>query len=150
MKRESRALKTPLLTQVRTCSRTDGFTLIEVLLAALIMGFGLSVLLVGTSRCLYAMKTAQQYQTAQWIMGLGEAEHPLLATNDVEALNVSPVSYDKGYTFERKVDEDDDDDGLYVVHSLVKWPDRNANGVEEAVRYVYKPKDDTTRSGGSR
>lgn len=121
---------------------SSAFTLIEVLLAALIMGFGLSVLLVGTSRCLHAMKTAQQYQTAEWIMGLGEAEHPFLTTNDVEALNVSPKTYDKGFVFERKVDDDEDKDGLYLVHSKVTWPDGANKGTEETLRYVYRPKEE--------
>lgn len=121
--------------------RDSGFTLIEVLLAALIMGFGLSVLLVGSSRCLRAMKSAQQYQTSQWVMSVGDAEHPFLATNDVESLNVPATTMENGFVYQRSVEDDEDEDDLYVVRTRVTWAERDSNGWDEVVQYVYRPQE---------
>ena len=114
-----------------------GFTLIEVLLATMIMSFGLTVLLVGASQCLRTVGAAKYFQHAQLVMGLGEADHPLLATNDVESLAVDGEDYD-GFIFSRAVEEDEDEDGLFVVRTRVSWTDARRKGYEEVVRYVLE------------
>ena len=114
----------------------SGFTLIEVLLAVVILGVGFAVLLTGVSRCLAVMKTARKYQDAQWVLDLATLEYPMIAGEDPEEMEVDPVEYPDGYTFEREVGEDEDEDGLYVVHSRVTWSERGRHGKEEAVRYV--------------
>lgn len=117
-------------------------TLVEVLLAVALLSLGLSVLMLGASRCLAVMKAARYYQTAQWTLGLGEAEFPLLETNDVQALAVAPHTFDNGFTYERRVEEDADEDGLHAVYFTVSWTDRDRRAVEETVRYVYQPEEE--------
>jgi hypothetical protein len=118
-----------------------GLTLIEVLLAAAILAAGLTALLTGASRCLAVMKRSQQYQTAQWSLNLGELENPLVITNEVDDMAVSPVTFDNGYTYSRDVDEEDteDEDHLYVVRSRVTWAKGGRDFTEEVVRYAYVP-----------
>jgi prepilin-type N-terminal cleavage/methylation domain-containing protein len=118
-----------------------GFTLVEVLLAAAILGASLVVLLTGASRCLAVMKSAQRYQQAQWTMGQGEVDHPMLTTNDVKSLVVDEVKYDNGYTYSRSVEDDEDKDGLYVVRIVVTWSERENGPREEVVRYVLQQKE---------
>jgi prepilin-type N-terminal cleavage/methylation domain-containing protein len=117
-----------------------GFTLVEVMLAMLILGIAMGVLLTGASRCLAVMKVARNYQTAQWVMGMGEQEYPPSYTNDVKELNVDPKKYDNGYTFSRVVEDDDDEDGLFVVKTRVQWSERNMEAVEEVARLIYDEK----------
>jgi len=120
-----------------------GFTLVEVLLAAAILSASLVVLLTGASRCLAVMKSAKNYQQAQWTLGQGEVDFPMMATNDVKALAVDEAKghYDNGFTYSRTVDDDEDEDGLYVVRITVKWSDRENAPREEVVRYVWQPKE---------
>ncbi|MFC1452864.1 prepilin-type N-terminal cleavage/methylation domain-containing protein [Verrucomicrobiota bacterium] len=132
--------------KTRSC-RTQGLTLIEVLLAVVILSMGLTMLLTAASRCLAVMKIARNYQTAQWVMGMGELDYPLvvdLIEDDIEDLEVEGETYAEDFTFSREVEEKDDedfDDGLYVVRTRVAWSRRGRNASEEKVRYVWIPED---------
>jgi prepilin-type N-terminal cleavage/methylation domain-containing protein len=120
-------------------SARDGFTLVEVMLAAVILGVGLAVLMTAASRCLLVMKAARNYQEAQWVLGLGEADHPMAETNDLEDLNVAPTDYPNGCAFSREVEKDDEDeDGLHVVRTRVTWTQRGHEMKEEIVSYVFR------------
>ena len=131
--------------------KNEGMTLIEVMLAVAILGFSFTVLLTAASRCIAAIKQAQIYQQAQWTMAMGEAEFPLMKTNDVENLSAGPETYDNGLTYMREVEDDEDEDGLYVVRSRVSWSSHGTERFEEAVFYIFKPieDEDETSGGGS-
>lgn len=116
-----------------------GFTLVEVLLATVILSVSLVALLTGASRCLAVMKGAKNYQMAQWVMGQGEVDSPLMATNDVKSLAYEH-EYDNGFKYVRTVDDDDDKDSLYLVRIVVTWSDRPGAPHEEVVRYVLEQK----------
>lgn len=108
------------------------------MLAALILGVGLTVVLTGASRCLAVMKQAREFQRAQWALDLGALEHPILFVEDIKEAGVDGEEYD-GVTFSREVEEDDDEDGLYVVRSRASWGEEGKGAVEEVVEYVYQP-----------
>jgi prepilin-type N-terminal cleavage/methylation domain-containing protein len=116
----------------------NGFTLIEVFLAVSLMSIGLVVMLTAVSRCLAVMKSAKNYQTAQWTLNKGDLDYPIVATNDVKSLVVSPVEYPGGFIFSREVDDDDDKDLLYVMRTKVSWSDHSREMSEEVVRYVLE------------
>jgi len=136
-----------------------GFTLIEVLIATMILASGLMVLMSGLGNCAQIMQLAKEYQDAQYVLSLAELKYPIEETEDVEEdVPVEPVratelvedvdrkTYEmlERYTFERTVDEKELetnqwDDGLYVVRTRVIWgpgPDQS----EELVRYVRQGK----------
>jgi prepilin-type N-terminal cleavage/methylation domain-containing protein len=119
-----------------------GLTLIEVLLAVSILGVAFTALLTGASRCLAAIRKAKYYQDAQWTLAMGEADHPMLETNDVESLNVSAETYDNGLVYTREVEDDEDEDGLYLVRARVMWTDKGHEAYEEVVSYIYQPEED--------
>ncbi len=119
-----------------------GMTLIEVMLAVAILGFSFTVLLTAASRCIAAIKQSQTYQKAQWTLAMGEADFPLMKTNDIENLSVGPETYDNGLTYTREVEEDEDEDGLYVVRARVSWDSRGAKRFDEVVSYIFKPIED--------
>jgi len=130
-----------------------GLSLIEVLLAAAILGFGLSALMAQMSGGFRLLRVAKDFEDAQWVLAIGELKHPLRFKDDIEEdLNVEADTLDdelpddlrdKRFVYEREVDEKEDpppnvaEDGLYVVRTRVKWGDHT----EEFVRYVWqKPK----------
>lgn len=122
-------------------SRRGGFTLVEVLLAVAILGIGFGVLLTGLSACLAAFRVSARFQEAQWVLGQGEALYPLRPSADV--LEEHPVAPDpsilEGYTFERIVEEDEDEDNLFVVRTRVFWSGGAETGTfDEVTRYVWQ------------
>lgn len=123
---------------------SQGFTLIEVLMAVLILASGLTALLTSVSKCLELISSAREVREVQYVFDLAEATYPIgdELLDDVE--KKLPVSPDRslmdGYTFERVVlekskrEQDGDDDKLYVVRSIVSW-DRGTQK-EEVEEYV--------------
>jgi len=119
-------------------SNRSGFSLIEVVIAAGILGVSLAVLLTAASRCLLVLSIATHYQEAQLVRSLAEVEYPLNVTNELEDLEVPLMTLDNGMTFERVVEmEDEDEDDLYLVTTRVGWSARGAERVDEVVQYVY-------------
>ena len=119
-----------------------GFTLIEVLIATMILSFGLTTLMVSLSNCAAMMTLAKQYQDAQYVFSLGELKYPIQESTDVEKdLPVDPdTDLVEGYTFERTVDKkeldtNEVDDMLYVVRTRVTWG--TGEDQYEAVSYTH-------------
>ena len=149
--------------------RRDGFTLIEILLATMILAFGLFSLMVGLGNCAQMMSLSKEYQDAQFVFSLGERCYPIPPSDEItepeedERLNIEPVTAQemiadlemdvsrealevyKDFTFERLVEEkeletSEDDDGLYVLRTRVSWGNGGEGYYEELVRLVRKKK----------
>lgn len=126
-----------------------GFTLVEVLLAALILGIGMTVLLGSLSTCLRTMRLARDYEQVQWVLGLGELAYPepMTTSSDVQTDYTVPAddSLCEGFSFERVVDEmspqqQEKKEKLYVVRTRVRWGEAGdgERPCEELVRYVWE------------
>ena len=130
-----------------------GFTLLEVMCATIILSLGLVALLTAFMQCQRIMRIAQGFETAQYVLMLGETLYPLpspdLVTDDPldnELLNIEKTDAIKlaedldidrdlsrerreeleSYTFERTVDEVDDEElersgYLYTVRTVIRW-----------------------------
>lgn len=141
-----------------------GFTLIEILIATMILASGIMVLLTGVGNCAHMMTLSKQFQETQYIFSLVDLKYPIEATSDVENdLPVDSISAVElledpsqqmqeileRYTFERTVDErnlemNQVDDGLFIVRSIVSWgPDEDDR--EELLRYVRQTKNAPTK-----
>jgi prepilin-type N-terminal cleavage/methylation domain-containing protein len=122
--------------------RPAGFTLIEVLIATVILSIGLTALLTAASRCLAVMRVAKQYQDAQWVLSLGELEHPILPTEEYSDWEVSGETHGE-VTYTREVFEPDDDhkDGLFILTSRASWSSRGRESYEEVMRLVFVPEE---------
>lgn len=127
-----------------------GFTLLEVLLAAIILGAGLAAILVSMSQSQRMMLSMPELETAQEVMDLGEMAYPLEAVKDEDDLDVreqratelwelvtderlTSAQREKlhGFTWEREnLDRNPKDDdikrmnNLYRVRITVTWGDR--------------------------
>ena len=145
--------------------RTDrrGFSLIEVMVATIILSLGLVVLLTSFMNCQRIMKASQDHETAQYVLALGETAYPIpspdLVTDDPlenEKLNIEETEADdllreldisssdlpkdrqeelSTYTFERKVDEVDDEElkrsgYLYTIRTKIRWGSRRMRDEE--------------------
>ena len=128
-----------------------GFTLIEILIATMILAFGLMTLMVSLGNCAAMMTLSKQFQEAQYVFSLGELKYPIVESSDVEEeLPVDPDSdLVEGYVFERTVDEkeldtNETDDSLYVVRTRVSWG-TGENQAEELVRYVRQVKGESEK-----
>ncbi len=125
-------------------NRRRGFTLIELMLAIIILGGGLTVLYRTIIMDARMVAISHDRQAVAYVFSLGEMKYPLRDIEDIEEDGpVSPdASLKEGYIFERTVDEKEDpsdgveDDGLYVIRTTVSWG-KGANR-EEVVRYIRK------------
>jgi len=141
-----------------------GFTLVEILIATMILSIGIMVLLTGVGNCAKMMLLSKQFQEVQYIFTLVDLKYPIEATDNVEEdVKVDSVSATElvetaspqmrevleRYTFERTVDEKEletnqVDDGLFIVRSIVTWgPDDDDR--EELLRYVRQTKTATKK-----
>jgi len=141
-----------------------GFTLVEILIATMILSIGIMVLLTGVGNCAKMTLLSKQFQEVQYIFTLVDLKYPIEATDKVEEdLPVASVSATElvevaspqirevleRYTFERIVEEKEletnqVDDGLYIVRSIVTWGPTDDDR-EELLRYVRQTKTATKR-----
>ena len=136
-----------------------GFTLLEVLLAAVILGFGLTTILVSMSQSQKMMISSTYLETAQEVMDLGDMAYPLSDVQDPDKdldvpetkatelwekiagdVRLTRAQEEKfhGYTWEREAltrkanDEELKRLGnLYTVLVTVRWGDRRRGEGEE-------------------
>ena len=113
-----------------------GFTLLEVMVATIILSLGLVALLTAFMQCQRIMRATQGFETAQYVLMLGETLYPLPSPDQVsddpldnELLNIEEtealtllrdlelddITKERRdeleyYTFERTVDEIDDEE----------------------------------------
>lgn len=145
----------------------DGFTLIEILLATVILSLGLVGLMGGLGNCARMMSLSKEFQDAQYVFSLGERCYPIPPVEEItepeddERLNIDPVTAEEmmndlemdvsretlanyeGFTFERSVDEKEletgeEDDNLYLLRTRVSWGSGKEGYYEELVRIIRK------------
>jgi type II secretory pathway pseudopilin PulG len=130
-------------------------TLVEVLLAIVILGVSLIALVDGASQALSVVRQARNYEMARRMLGQVEAESPLRLMDEISAGQESGAfqSGPSGWTWAREIvdvsegDEDDQRAGLFLVTTRVSWSHGRRSGSEEVTQYLYVPEDsDGTRT----
>ena len=147
-----------------------GFTLLEVLLAIILLGFGVTMLLTSMMNAQKTMLGSSFLETAEEVMDLGEMAYPLADVQDPDQdLDVpetkatelwEKISDDArltsaqeekfhGFTWEREALNRQDSDeverlgGLYTVKVTVRWGDRfRGHGEEESYVTFWRKSDE--------
>jgi len=137
------------LTTVNCKLPPKGFTLIEILLAVVILGTVLTGLMQAFSQNLGVFMLSRRIHALQEVMDLGNLEYPFKFTNDpVAELDVpSDSSLKDGYTYERWCEELDEGldnaavaENLYLVTTLASYGAGGGGNELCVVRYVYYKK----------
>ncbi len=133
--------------------RTDrsGMTLVEVLLAAMLLGLGMMGIFTGLSRCLRLIQASRDIQKMQLAFDRGNLAHPMAdihSEDDIAKLVVEDDRLGKdleNYTFKRTFDRKEApedgtgfNDHLFTVRTSVAWGE-GEDAREEIVELVWLP-----------
>lgn len=117
-------------------------TLVEVLLAMVILATGAMVLMTAVSRCLAVIRISRNYHTARHVFDLGELKYPItMKDNTLYNIDLDPIDVDrdsKGFTFSRTSEKDENHKGMLIIKTRVQWADRGNQIGEEVTSYLYK------------
>ncbi|HOE36035.1 MAG TPA: prepilin-type N-terminal cleavage/methylation domain-containing protein [Kiritimatiellia bacterium] len=123
-----------------------GMTLIEVMLAVVILGMALGVLVGAASRALAVVRQARNYELARRMIGRVEVESPLRLKDRIEAgtENGSFSGGPAGWSWSRKLEDlgadDEEQEGLFRLTTRVTWAQGEQRSAEEVVQLLYVPK----------
>jgi len=120
-------------------------TLIEVMLAVVILGSALVALLSATSRALAVVRQARNYEMARRMLGRVEAENPIRLMDEITAGQESG-SFDggpSGWSWNRVIEDygmdDEQKEGLFLLTTRVYWTKGSTKGMEETIQYLFVP-----------
>jgi len=114
-------------------------TLIEVMLAIVILGIAAGTLMLATARCMAVATKARHYSNAHRLISRVDVENPL-SRGEIDAETKSG-KFDDHYSWEREVTENEDEnrENLYLVRTRVSWSARGRESFEEITGYRYIP-----------
>jgi len=118
-----------------------GMTLIEVLIALVILSVGVSSMMLAMSRCLAVVRTARNRETARGLIQRVDIENPIESV-DMEEFSESGDFEDiKGYTWFREILMVDEEErpGLFWVTTRIQWSEKGRDAFEEITIYKYAP-----------
>jgi prepilin-type N-terminal cleavage/methylation domain-containing protein len=121
-----------------------GMTLIEVLVAMVILSIGVSSLMLAMSRCLGVVRTARHLDNARALFSLVEAEYPLI-DKEMEEGTTSGDFADfeefKAYTWQRDIVAIDAEErpGLFLITTRIIWSQKGRQTSQEIETFRYAP-----------
>jgi prepilin-type N-terminal cleavage/methylation domain-containing protein len=126
---------------MRNSPSKTGLTLIEVLIALVILSVGVASMMLAMSRCLAVVRTARQRDVARSLLWLMEVDYPIDKTSIDEISETGEFEEVEGYTWLREVVMDDEElrPGLFLVITRVQWSSRGRESFEEIIGYTYAP-----------
>lgn len=139
---------------MRNRSSERGMTLLEVLLATFILGICLIGILQGMANCSEVFHASEFVQQAGNVLARGDAAYPMEPGDDpVANLEVSPDrQLLDGWSYERTCEEDEDEDGLFLVRTKVVQGHGGEGNEMECVTLLYCPdagQGNTEKTGGA-
>ncbi|MDF7807395.1 prepilin-type N-terminal cleavage/methylation domain-containing protein [Pontiellaceae bacterium B12219] len=118
-----------------------GLTLVEVLLALVILSVGVSSMMMAMSRCLSVVRTARNLDVARGLIQRIDLEFPIETVDMAELTESGTFDDAEGYTWFREIMVVDEEErpGLFLVTLRVQWSERGRNSFEEVTMYKYAP-----------
>jgi prepilin-type N-terminal cleavage/methylation domain-containing protein len=132
----------------RRASSRAGLTLIEVMLALVILGTGLVALVTAAGRCISVARQAKNFETARELLARVEVEKPMQLEEEVEDIAGSGSFDDpSGFRWTRTVEQEGfEEDGLWRVTTEINWTEDKSARREQVVTLIYWPEE---KRGGS-
>ena len=128
-------------TMAKNSSFKKGLTLIEVLIALVILSVGVSSMMVAMSRCLSVVRTARNRNVARSLLRRVDIEFPLTKKTIEELSEEGEFEDVDGYVWNRDILLVDEEErpGLFIVTTRVVWAERGRDAFEEIIIYKYAP-----------
>ena len=122
-----------------------GLTLVEVLIALVIITIGISSLMVAMSQCLSVVATARNREIARGLLRRVEVENPIDREKIEETRESGGFEDVEGYTWSREILMVDEEErpGLFIVTTRVQWSRRGRDTFEEITTYNYAPESES-------
>lgn len=118
-----------------------GLTLIEVLVALVILSVGVSGLMMAMSRCLAVVRAARSRDVARGLIQRVEIEHPIEKVDMDEMSDSGDFDDLPGYVWFRDIVMVDEEErpGLFEVTTRIQWSERGRDAFEEITVFKYAP-----------
>ena len=131
---------TPIIMSRKSASK-KGMTLIEVLIALVILSVGVSSMMLAMSRCLAVVRTARNRNVAHSLLRQVDVEYPIDKTSIEEISETGDFEDAEGYTWYREIIMVDEEErpGLFIIITRVHWAERGKDAFEEIIGYKYAP-----------
>jgi len=131
-----------------TPASKHGLTLIEVLIALVILSVGVSSLMIAMSRCLSVVRTARNREVARSLILRVDVENPIETVDMAELSDSGDFDDVEGYEWFRDIMEVDAEEkpGLFLVSTRVRWSERGRDAFEEITVYKYAPNAESVTS----
>jgi prepilin-type N-terminal cleavage/methylation domain-containing protein len=123
-------------------------TLIEVLIAMVILSVGVSSMMVAMTRCLAVVRTARNREVARSLLRRVDIEYPIERKTIEETTESGDFEGTEGYTWKRDILMVDEEErpGLFLVTTRVQWSERGRDSFEEITTYKYAPEAESVTS----
>jgi len=120
-------------------------TLIEVLIAMVILSVGVSSMMLAMSRCLAVVRTARNRDVARNLLRLVDVETPIDRKSIEEISESGDFGETEGYIWHREIIMVDEEErpGLFLVTTSVQWSERGKDTFEEITEFKYAPDADS-------
>jgi prepilin-type N-terminal cleavage/methylation domain-containing protein len=118
-----------------------GMTLIEVLIALVILSVGVSSMMMAMARCLSVVRTARNREVARALIRRVDVENLIDKETIEEGSDSGDFEDVEGYEWSRDILMVDEEErpGLFYVTTRVQWSERGRDTFEEILSYKYAP-----------
>lgn len=118
-------------------------TLLEVLIAMIILSIVAAGLLLSTLDCLKVIRLARQHEVARNLMVRIDLENPIETVDMDEMTDSGTFELEEGYTYDwfREILMVDQEErpGLFLVRKRIQWSERGKASFVEVQAYIYAP-----------
>ena len=134
-----------LIKKKRTCS---GLTLVEVLLALVILSIGVSSMMIAMSQALSVVRTARNREIAQNLLRRIDLDFPIEKIDYEERIESGEYDDPEGYYWTREIFLIDEEEkpGLFLTRTRIEWSERGRDAFEEVQLYTYAPEAESITS----
>ena len=135
----------PLIKKKHTCC---GLTLVEVLLALVILSIGVSSMMIAMSQALSVVRTARNREIAQNLLRRIDLDFPIEKIDYEERIESGEFDDPEGYYWTREILLIDEEErpGLFLTRTRIEWSDRGRDAFEEVQLYTYAPEAESITS----